>query len=221
MTRPDPEIVEALSRFDSPTLFNALAEITGLPNEEYTDHTIRCLLPDLGPAVGYAVTAEVTTNDPDSPQVPWPDYYEWLEGFEGPMVTVLQDVDSRPGRGACIGDGMAALHRRLGVVGAVVDGTARDLPGIRRFGLPVWGWGAVPGHGVFHLVRFGGSVTAGQLRIHAGDLLVADLDGCVRLPAKDAEEIVKVAGEVREMEAGIHTFYSSPDFTVEAMRRRK
>jgi regulator of RNase E activity RraA len=221
MTRTDPAVVEALSQFDTPTLFNAMVEVSGLPNEEYTDHTIRCLLPDLGPAVGYAVTAEVTSNDPDSPRIPWTDYYEWLEGLEGPMVTVLQDVDSRPGRGASIGDGMAALHKRLGVTGAIVNGTARDLPGIRRFGFPVWAWGAVPGHGVFHLVRFGGSVTAGQLRIQAGDLLMADLDGCVRIPVKDAEEIVRAAGEVRDMEAGIHTFYSSPDFTVEEMKRRK
>jgi regulator of RNase E activity RraA len=137
------------------------------------------------------------------------------------MITVIQDVDSRPGRGASIGDGMAAVHKRLGVVGAIVSGAARDVPGIERVGLPVWAWGAVPGHGAFHLVRFGGQVTAGQLRIHPGDLLVADADGCVRVPVADAEEVVRLAGEVRKMEAGIHEFYTSPDFTVAEMKRRR
>ena len=38
---------------------------------------------------------------------------------------------------------------------------------------------------------------------------------------KDAEQVAKVAAEVRDMEAGIHAFYSSPDFTVAEMRRRQ
>lgn len=220
MKRADPAVVEALRQFDSPTVFNALVERSGLPNEEYTDHTIRCLLPDLGMAVGYAVTAELTTNDPGSPELPWSDYYEWLEGLDGPLLTVMKDIDSRPGRGASFGDGMAALHKRLGVTGVVVDGTVRDVPGIRRVGLPIWAWGAVPGHGAFHLVRFGGSVTAGQLRIDSGDLVLADADGCVRVPADAAEEIAVLAREVREKEADIHRFYSSGEFTVASMKAR-
>ena len=151
MIRVDTTVLDELARFDSPTLFNALVKLGGLPNEEYTDHTIRCLLPGLGPALGYVVTAEITTNDPDSPSVPWDSYYELLNDTEGPLLTVMKDIDSRPGRGASFGDGMAGLHKRLGVVGAVVDGTVRDVPGIEGVGLPMWAWGAVPGHGVFHL----------------------------------------------------------------------
>ena len=123
VAKVDPAVLKDLAQFDSPTVFNALVQLGGLPNEEYTDHTIRCLLPELGPVVGHAVTAEITTNDPDSPSLPWDDYYEWLNGLEGPLVTVMKDIDSRPGRGASFGDGMAGLHRRLGVVGAIVDGT--------------------------------------------------------------------------------------------------
>ena len=67
-------LIDALKSYDSATLFNALVLKFGLPNEEYTSHEIRCLLPDLGTAVGYAVTAEVTTNDPDSPALEWLDY---------------------------------------------------------------------------------------------------------------------------------------------------
>ena len=55
------------------------------------------------------------------------------------------DVDSRPGRGASFGDGMATLHQRLGVVGALVEGTVRDLVGIRNVGMPVWGVGVDAG----------------------------------------------------------------------------
>ena len=220
MDRTDPTVLEGLREFDSATVFNALVKKYGLPNEEYTDHTIRCLLPELGTVVGYAVCLELTTNDPDSPAVPWPDYYDWLEGQEGPMIAVMKDVDSRPGRGASFGDGMAALHKRLGVTGVVVDGVIRDLPGIARVGLPTWAWGTVPGHGAFNLVRFGESVTVGQLRVNSGDLILADSDGCVRIPVGDAEEILRLAGEVRDMEADIHGFYGSPEFSIAEMRKR-
>jgi regulator of RNase E activity RraA len=41
----------------------------------------------------------------------------------------------------------ARQHRKNGVVGAVIDGTVRDLGGIRRVGLPILAWGTTPGHG--------------------------------------------------------------------------
>ena len=124
-----PEVLEGLKEFDSPTIFNAVVKKLGLPNYDYTDHTIRYLTPEFGSIIGYAVTAEVTTNDADSAAAPWDDYYQALNDTEGPIVAVMKDVDSNPGRGASFGDGMARMHRRLGVVGALVDGTVRDLGG--------------------------------------------------------------------------------------------
>ncbi len=221
MLQISQEILDGLKTFDSATIFNALVRKGGLPNEAYTDHTIRALLPDLGPIIGYAVTAEVTTNDPDTPALVWADYYAHLEQLQGPLVAVIKDVDSRAGRGASFGDGMATLHKRLGVVGALVDGTVRDLAGIQMVGLPIWAWGTVPGHGVFNVTRFNTPVTIGQLRVYPGDLLFADGDGCVRIPNQDAADILRIAGEVRAFEASIFDFYRSPDFTVQKLRERR
>lgn len=221
MQRLSQEILDSLRQFDSPTIFNAVVKMLGHPTEGYTDHRIRCLLPDLGTAIGYAVTAEVTTNDPDSPALAWDDYYEFLEQTPGPLLVVMKDVDSRPGRGASFGDGMATLHRRLGVGGAIVDGTVRDLAGIRRAGLPIFAWGTVPGHGVFNLTRFDHPLTVGQLRVRPGDLLLADLDGCVRIPLEGAGEVLRLAAQIRAEEAEIFAFFRSPDFTVEQMRQRR
>jgi regulator of RNase E activity RraA len=219
MTPLDPAILEGFKQFDSATIFNALVAKSGLPNEEYTSHAIRCLLPEFGCVIGYAVTSEVTTNDPDSPELDWFDYYEYLEATPGPLIAVMKDVDSRPGRGASFGDGMATLHQRLGVVGGIVDGTVRDLVGIRKVGLPMWAWGTVPGHGVFNLTRFNTPVTVGEVRVRPGDLIFADADGCVRIQAEDAEEILQLAEGVRTREAGIFTIYRSPDFTVAKLRQ--
>ena len=210
-----PEVLEGIKEFDSPTIFNAVVKKLGLPNYDYTDHTIRYLTPEFGSIIGYAVTAEVTTNDADSPAAPWDDYYQALNDTEGPIVAVMKDVDSNPGRGASFGDGMARMHRRLGVVGALVDGTVRDLEGIRQVGLPMFGWGTVPGHGVFNVTRIDAPITVGQLRVQPRDLLFGDGDGFVRIPVEHAEEILKLAHEVREFETGVFEFTEAPDFTFE------
>ena len=103
----------------------------------------------------------------------------------------------------------------------IVDGTVRDLAGIRRVGMPTYAWGTVPGHGQFNVTRFDAPLTAGQLRVHPGDLLFADGDGCQHIPNDRAEEVLEHAKQVREKEAGIFEFYGSPGFTVADMIARK
>ncbi|NKB71046.1 MAG: hypothetical protein GKR89_28585 [Candidatus Latescibacteria bacterium] len=215
MTQVKAEILDAFKAFDSPTIFNALVLKSGLPNEEYTDYRIRYLLPEFGPVIGYAVTAEVTTNDPDPAALDWAEYYGAINEVDGPVFAVMRDVDSRPGRGASFGDGMARLHQRLGVVGAIVHGTVRDLEGIRGVGLPIFAWGTVPGHGAFNLTRVNTPVSVGQVMVRPGDLIFGDGDGCVRIAVQDAEEILALAGEVRAKEAAIFAQYDAPDFSFE------
>lgn len=212
---PD-HVFKELAAYDTPTVFNAMVKRFGLPNEEYTDHTIRCLLPELGSVIGYATTVEVTTNDPDSPEASWRDYYMHLQNSAGPHITVMRDVDSRPGRGASFGDVMAAMHRKAGVAGVIVDGTIRDLDGIRDVGLPMFAWGVVPGHGVFRPVRIGTPITVGQLRIRPRDLIMADSNGCIRVPLEQAEETLATVQSVIEDENNKRTFVESDKYSAEA-----
>ena len=78
-----------------------------------------------------------------------------LAETDSPIVTVMKDIDTRPGRGASFGDGMANMHKFFGVIGALIDGSVRDIAGIREVGLSVWGTGLVPGQGVFRVIDFG------------------------------------------------------------------
>ena len=158
---------------------------------------------------------ELTTNDPDSVGIPWDGYYELLENTDAPIVAVFKDVDSRPGRGASFGNGMAARHKALGVTGVVVEGSVRDLMGIKKVGLPVWGTGLVPGHGVFTLVRMNGSITVGGLRVNPGELVVADEDGCTKIPSGyDPGEVVRLACGIRAREEEMADFIARPGFTM-------
>ena len=56
-------------------------------------------------------------------------------------------------------------------------------------------------------------MTAGRLRIHSGDLLLADGDGCVRIPTEHVDDVLRLAEEVRTREAGIFDFYESDTFS--------
>ena len=215
-------IYQQLRTFDSPTIFNAVDKYI---NESktysrdthslmYTDKTIKCLLPELGSIVGKAITAEVTTNDPDSKSIPWDEYYSTLETSDSPIISVIKDVDSNPGRGACFGDGMAYGHKMLGVKGAIVDGTIRDLDGIKEAGLPIWANGLVPGHGTFNLISVNSSIVVGNLRIQENDILVADINGCAKIPREfNLEEIVNLAIQIRKFEKNIFEIYKQPNMT--------
>ena len=63
------------------------------------------------------MTVTVTTNDGPKPTGnTFAPYYDLLEATAGPVVAVMKDVDSRPGRGAAFGDGMAHLAEGRAVI---------------------------------------------------------------------------------------------------------
>ena len=134
---------------------------------------------------------------------------------------VQQDIELPPRRGAIIGDGMAYQMKALGAVGAVTDGNARDVPGIKNAGLALWATGRVPGHGPFNMIDHGIPVDVAGLRILPGDILVCDGDGVTRLSADDAEDVLKQSAEVREREGKTFAYFSKPGFTVDDWEKYK
>ena len=64
------EVFDSLRRYNTPTISNAIELFNVRPrNVGFLPHTIRCLLPDLGPIVGYAVTSQ-TRAQPPGPDEP-------------------------------------------------------------------------------------------------------------------------------------------------------
>ena len=222
------DTINDLRCFDSATVFNAVMESMGgsqggtelegrggIP-ENYTGPNIRCLLPELGRTVGYSVTAEVTTNDTGSNFADWDEWYAALNDVPVPVISVIKDIDSRPGRGACVGDGMASLCKSLGVTGFVVDGSVRDLMGIKKVGVPVWASGVVPGHGIFGIVRVNTTTTLGNLQVQPGELIVADEDGCTTIPRNiDPTVVLEHARIIRDREAEAIERHLDPSFDYE------
>jgi regulator of RNase E activity RraA len=232
VTLIDADVLTAIAAFDTPSVFNAVRSLLGGGPEgeglehrggvpvNYTDHTVRAMLPELGMAVGYATTCEVSTNYRDFADLSWDSYYDYLDATSGPTMTVIKDVGTRPGRGSSIGDIMAEQHKMLGSKGMIVDGTIRDIGGLRRVGLPIWGWGQVSGHGLFFTTRFDAPVTVADLAVSPGDLLAADADGVVKIPASiDPTELLGEMAAARRREDALILEYGKPGADLGAIRR--
>ena len=135
-------------------------------------------------------------------------------------MTVIKDVGTRPGRGSSIGDIMAEQHKLLGSRGMIVDGTIRDISGLRRAGIPIWGWGQVSGHGLFFTTRFDAPVTVADLAVSPGDLLAADSDGVVKIPTSiDPSAVLAELEASRRREDALILEYGKPQATLADIRR--
>ena len=111
------------------------------------------------------------------------------------------DIEEDTGRAAIIGDVMAHMGKELGAVGMVAAGSIRDIPGIKKANMPVWGTGRVPGHGPFNLIETQTQVNVANLSIDSGDLIIGDEDGLTRIPIEIAEETLIKCEEVRQKES--------------------
>ncbi len=87
------------------------------------------------------------------------------------------------------GEVLTIAAQQRGVVGLVVDGATRDVEAIRALGFPVFGRGTSPagphkaGGGTI-----GAPVCCGGVAVSAGDVVVADPDGVVVVPAGSLTE---------------------------------
>ena len=206
MTKPvlAPEVIEALGRYDSPTVSNAIEAFKVRdPAEGYASREIRCQFPDIGPMVGYAVTSTMdsTTRGPKTPGR-LADFLDVLDAAPKPAIVVIQDVGPEPLRSCFSGDLICTVYQALGAVGLVQDGGFRDLAGIqqRAPGFQVFAPGAVVSHGNAVHIELNVPVSIGGMGVEPGDLLHGDESGVVKVPIDIAEKVVEQVPKVREAE---------------------
>jgi 4-hydroxy-4-methyl-2-oxoglutarate aldolase len=107
-----------------------------------------------------------------------------------------------------IGGLMATTMKVRGLVGAVVDGSVRDLPQIQRIQFPVYGRGVSPGTTVGHYRCIGINipVTCAGVKVNPKDIITADEDGVAVVPREQAAEILKKAQELDYTEHSTYPF---------------
>src|SRR5689334_351743 len=119
-------------------------------------------------------------------------------------VMVLEDGADYAG----IGGLMATAMKYRGLAGAVIDGSVRDTPQIRRLQFPVFSRGVVPSTTINHY-RFAGvnvPVTCAGVRVNPGDIVTADEDGVAVVPRARAEEVLKKAQALDDTEHSMLPF---------------
>jgi 4-hydroxy-4-methyl-2-oxoglutarate aldolase len=224
MSQLTAEQIQVLRGMDTPPVCNAIevfnvrGRTNGFPGME-----IRCLFPELGPMVGYALTVTVDSTTPDvsrNDQV-WQEWVLAMQAAPKPIVLVFQDIGPQPSKSAHMGEVMATLAWRLGVVGLVTDGGVRDLLEVQRLGFHYFAAGVVASHGNPRLLAVNVPVTLDGVRIEPGDLLHGDMNGVTTIPLGIACQVAEAARHVREDEARLMGYIKSPEFTVEGFFKCK
>jgi regulator of RNase E activity RraA len=103
---------------------------------------------------------------------------------------------------AGIGGLMATAMKYRGFAGAVIDGSVRDTPQIRKLQFPVFSRGVVPSTTINHyrVTGVNVAVTCAGVRVNAGDIIAADEDGVAVVPRGQAVAVLKKAQELDDTE---------------------
>ncbi len=103
------------------------------------------------------------------------------------------------------GDILCARIERRGVSALITDGVVRDVAGVLETGLPVWCQGAAAPPSVAGLtfVSWQEPIGCGGVAVFPQDIVVADNDGAVVIPAALLNDVATAASEQESLETWI------------------
>ena len=126
-----------------------------------------------------------------------------IEAMPSGAIAVIDAMGVRDA--GVFGDILCARMAVKGVAAMVTDGVVRDLAGVLDTGLPVWASGAASPASVAALtfVNWGEPIGCGGVAVFPDDLIVADGDGAVVVPAALVPEVLARAQEQGQLEEWI------------------
>jgi regulator of RNase E activity RraA len=207
-TTPSQSQLEFLRSIDTPTVCNLLEIVA--PERRGFGYTVRhlhCIFPDLPPMVGFAKTATMRAQD----RVPLGeasymakrlDYLDYVAATPQPSIAVIQDLDDTVGFGAFWGEVQSNVHKALGCLGTITNGSVRDIPAIAP-GFQMLAGSIAPSHAFVHVVDFGVNVNIHGMAVRSGDLIHADRHGAVVVPVESIAPMQAAAEGLAKREAKI------------------
>jgi 4-hydroxy-4-methyl-2-oxoglutarate aldolase len=211
------EMLQALRDFDTPSITNVVATYPANPlclglynpwtENWYTDHTIRCMYPELGRTVGYAVTCVYGLPDPGFKRLSFMDVIDALEASPKPTILVMQQKFpvGLAGKVGLVGGNMATAMKSVGCLGLISNGPSRDLDEIRPMKFQCLLSGITPGHGEMAVHAVNVPVSVGGMDVSPGEVVHMDENGAVKFPAAKLKEVLT---NVRTLQAEECNFQS-------------
>src|SRR3982751_5381736 len=198
--------MDFLKSMDTPTVCNVIEMVA--PERRGHGYTVKhlfCPFPDLPPIVGFAKTVtakaknKVALGDYMGKRL---DYLDYIASEPRPSIAVIEDLDDEVGYGAFWGEVQSNIHKALGSLGVVTNGSIRDIPMIAP-GFQMLAGSIVPSHAYVHVVDINIAATVHGMRVNSGDLVHADRHGAVVIPVDKIDRMQAALAPLPAREAAI------------------
>ena len=200
----EPDLVAALGSVSTATATTILLK-KGLRNVWMRG--TRAVRPEAPRVVGRAFTLRFipAREDLATPES-WSSPKSTRAAIEAMPAGAIAVVDAMGVTDAGIfGDILCARIAKRGVAALVTDGVVRDIAGVLGTGLPVWCQGAAAPPSVAGLTFVGWQepIACGGVAVLPDDVVIADRDGAVVIPAALVDHVAAAAPEQEQLEAWI------------------
>ncbi len=213
------EDLEALAVWDTPTICNGLELV--VPERRaigFTTAPMIAAVPEGKPIVGLARVGFIRAKEaPRAPVADRLDWYDYVAEAAMPTVVVLQDLDDEPGYGAWWGEVHSTVHKALGALGCVTNGSFRDTAMLAP-GFQIVGGKVGPSHAHVHMVSFGQPTCIFGMNCAHDDVIHADAHGAVVIPAAAVRKLPDAIALVARREKVILDICADPGFTPAKLR---
>jgi regulator of RNase E activity RraA len=211
--------LDTLKQWDTPTICNGLELV--VPERRAIGFTVEPMVPiepKLPPIVGLARVGMIRAKEPPRGKVANRlDWYDYVADADLPTIIVLQDLDDRPGYGAWWGEVHSTVHKALGALGCVTNGSYRDIDAWAH-GFQIIGGRVGPSHAHVHMVDFGKPVNVFGMQVGHDDVVHADLHGAVVVPAEAVKKLPAAIELISRREKVILDVCREPGFTAAKLR---
>jgi 4-hydroxy-4-methyl-2-oxoglutarate aldolase len=199
----EQEMLEKLRGFDTPTVGNVVATYPGNPlclglydpwrGNWYTDQSVRCIYPELGRLIGYAVTVVYGMPDHTYGRLSFNNVIDALGKSKKPSIVVIKqefppEILPRVG---LAGGQMTTAFKACGAVGVVTNGPSRDVDEIRPMKFQYIMSGVTSGHGNFEIKAINVPVSVAGMDVAPGEVIHMDENGACKFPADRMADICR------------------------------
>ena len=219
---PSNSLWRLLREVDTPTVCNAIEVAQGKRGfNKFTKGTMLSSDPKYGAFVGYARTAKISgiakpIKLPHEIRATRMEYFHHMAKGTEPKIAVVEDVDFPNCVSAWWGEVHTAVHKGLGVSGALTNGVMRDLGDLEP-GFPVVAGSIGPSHAFVRATELATKVNIFNLEIDNGDLIHADRHGALIIPSDVIAILVKSIRKLISTEDLILGPARQPDFNIQKL----